>query len=26
MGLEIPIRAQYVRTLMAELTRISNTC
>src|SRR4051794_16176034 len=24
MGLEIPIRAQYIRTLMAELTRISN--
>jgi NADH-quinone oxidoreductase subunit D len=24
MGLEVPIRAQYIRTLMAELTRISN--
>ena len=24
MGLEIPERAQYIRTLMAELTRISN--
>ena len=24
MGLEIPIRAQYIRVLMAELTRISN--
>src|SRR4051794_10681617 len=24
MGLQIPIRAQYIRTLMAELTRISN--
>jgi NADH-quinone oxidoreductase subunit D len=24
MGLEVPIRAQYIRVLMAELTRISN--
>src|SRR3712207_1145693 len=24
MGLEVPIRAQYIRTLMAELTRIKN--
>ena len=24
MGLEIPIRAQYIRTMMAELTRIKN--
>ena len=24
MGLEIPLRAQYIRVLMAELTRISN--
>src|SRR5512147_317816 len=24
MGLEVPLRAQYIRTLMAELTRISN--
>jgi len=24
LGLEIPIRAQYIRTMMAELTRIKN--
>ena len=24
LGLEIPLRAQYIRTMMAELTRIKN--